>query len=69
MHSNPFEATDGEFIALMNDEGQYSLWPTSIPVPAGWAAQTAPMSRENCLGYIEQHWTDMRPNSLVAAMS
>lgn len=67
MHSNPFEATDGQFIALKNDEGQYSLWPIAIPTPAGWVAQTAPMSRENCLVYIEQNWTDLRPNSLIAA--
>jgi MbtH protein len=67
MQSNPFEANDGEFVALKNEEGQYSLWPTAIPVPAGWTAQTAPMPRETCLGYIEQNWTDMRPNSLIAA--
>ena len=66
MHSNPFEATDGEFVALKNDEGQFSLWPTTIPVPAGWVAQTEPMPRESCLEYIEQHWRDLRPNSVMA---
>lgn len=66
---NPFDNTDGLFEVLVNNEGQHSLWPESIEVPAGWQVAFGPENREACLGYVESHWTDMRPQSLVAAMS
>jgi hypothetical protein len=34
--TNPFDDDNGTFIALINDEGQYSLWPTFADVPDGW---------------------------------
>jgi len=52
----------------VNDEGQHSLWPATIAVPAGWTVRLDDTSRAECLRYVEEHWTDMRPNSLVAAM-
>jgi MbtH protein len=66
--TNPFDDDNGEFLVLMNDEGQYSLWPTFRDVPSGWTAVGAQRSRKECLDYIEQHWTDMRPKSLVQQM-
>ena len=66
--SNPFENPDASYHALVNDEGQYSLWPTSITIPEGWAAAFGPDSRTACLDFIEDNWTDMRPRSLRAAM-
>jgi MbtH protein len=65
--SNPFDDEEGAFYALVNDEGQYSLWPTFVDVPAGWTVTQAG-SRAECLEYIERNWTDMRPNSLVRVM-
>ncbi|WP_103341354.1 MbtH family protein [Amycolatopsis sp. CA-126428] len=65
---NPFDDPDGEFVALVNDEGQYSLWPTFSPVPAGWTTDFGPDRRDACLAHIERTWTDMRPRSLVLAM-
>jgi len=66
MQTNPFEVADAEFLALSNEEGQFSLWPGFADVPAGWSVHLGPASRESCLTYIEENWTDMRPNSLVA---
>ena len=63
--TNPFENPDGEFIVLVNDDGQHSLWPTFRDAPQGWTAATAPGTREGCLMYIDQHWTDIRPKRLV----
>jgi MbtH protein len=63
---NPFEA-DGNFHVLINDEGQYSLWPAFIDVPAGWSIVLEDTDRQACLDYIEQHWTDMRPRTLIEA--
>ena len=65
---NPFDDDNGEFFVLVNDEGQYSLWPTFREIPAGWSAVGARRNRKECLDYIEEHWTDMRPKSLVRQM-
>ena len=66
--TNPFDDKDGVFVVLVNHEGQYSLWPNFAPVPAGWTIQFGPDQRQPCVDYIEQNWTDMRPNSLITAM-
>jgi MbtH protein len=61
--------TDEMYLALVNDEGQYSIWAESVPVPAGWTAQDVPMTRDGCLEFIERAWSDMRPKSLRTSMS
>jgi MbtH protein len=66
--ANPFEDPDAEYAVLVNDEGQYSLWPSFADVPAGWSVVRQGASREDCLNYINEHWTDMRPLSLQRAM-
>lgn len=68
MSTNPFENNDGTYLALVNDEGQYSLWPAFIEVPAGWTVALAETDRQSALDHINADWTDMRPKSLVAAM-
>jgi MbtH protein len=65
--SNPFEDPDARYRVLVNDEGQYSLWPAAIACPDGWTAVLDADSRPACLEYIETHWTDMRPASLIRA--
>jgi MbtH protein len=66
--ANPFDAETGEFLILVNDEGQYSLWPAFREPPAGWRRAGAG-ARQACLDWIEANWTDMRPKSLAAADS
>jgi MbtH protein len=66
--TNPFENPDGRYLALVNDEGQYSLWPVFLDVPAGWTVAHEEDSREACLEFIERTWTDMRPRSLIESM-
>jgi MbtH protein len=65
--SNPFDDEDGQFQVLRNDEGQYSLWPVQIDLPAGWTVAHGTDSRAACLEFVERTWTDMRPRSLVRA--
>jgi MbtH protein len=67
--TNPFEDPDGTYLVLVNDEGQHSLWPGFVDVPAGWTTAHGPDGRQACLDYVESHWTDMRPRSLVEAMA
>ena len=68
MSTNPFDDENGAFYALINDEGQYSLWPTFANVPTGWTIVFGAQTRRSCLDYIEEHWIDMRPNSLIEQM-
>ncbi|WP_395366320.1 MbtH family protein [Streptomyces sp. YH02] len=66
MSTNPFEDPQGRFLVLVNDENQHSLWPSFAEVPAGWRTVFGEDTREECLAYVETHWTDLRPASLVA---
>ncbi|ASU84196.1 MbtH family protein [Nocardiopsis gilva YIM 90087] len=66
--SNPFDDAEGRFLVLVNDEGQHSLWPSFAEVPAGWTTVFGEDTRDACLAYVEENWTDLRPKSLVEAM-
>jgi MbtH protein len=66
--TNPFEDDNAEYLILVNEEGQYSLWPRDIDVPAGWAATGPSGARQDCLRWIDANWIDMRPKSLVKQM-
>jgi MbtH protein len=66
MPTNPFENEDGAYRVLINDEGQYSLWPQELKTPAGWRQVGPEGKRQECLDFIDANWTDMRPNSLRA---
>ena len=68
MSVNPFEDPDGVYLVLINDEGQYSLWPAFAEVPEGWTVALTETDRQSALDYINTNWTDMRPKSLIAAM-
>jgi MbtH protein len=63
--TNPFDYHAGTFVVLVNDEGQHSLWPQSAPVPAGWRKVFGPEPGEQCLEYVSESWTDMRPRRLA----
>lgn len=66
---NPFENEDASYYVLVNDEGQHSLWPAFAEIPAGWRTVHGEDTRAACLAYVEENWQDMRPLSLVRAMS
>jgi len=66
--TNPFDDQDGQFLVLVNDEEQHSLWPSFAAVPAGWTTVFGPEARDACVGYVEEHWTDLRPKSLRERM-
>lgn len=66
--TNPFDDENGTFLVLVNDEGQYSLWPDFIDIPAGWRVTGPKGNRALCLAWIDETWTDMRPLSLVRQM-
>lgn len=54
---------------VLNDEEQYSIWPSGREIPLGWREAGKSGTKPECLAYIEQVWTDMRPLSLRKRMS
>jgi MbtH protein len=56
------------FTVVINDEEQYSIWPTELDVPAGWRETGTTGTRDECLRHIDQVWTDIRPKSLRDAL-
>jgi MbtH protein len=49
---------------VVNHEEQYSLWEADRENPLGWLDAGKSGSKEECLAYIKEVWTDMRPLSL-----
>ena len=53
---------------VVNDEEQYSIWFADRATPPGWREAGKEGTKEECLAYIEEVWTDMRPLSLRKRM-
>lgn len=53
---------------VMNHEEQYSIWPADRDVPLGWRKVGKAGPKAECLAYIKEVWTDMRPLSLRKQM-
>lgn len=56
------------FKVVINQEEQYSIWPVDRENPLGWRDAGKSGTKQECLDYIEEVWTDMRPLSLRKAM-
>lgn len=53
---------------VVNHEEQYSIWPADRDNPLGWRDGGKVGPKQECLDYIKDVWTDMRPLSLRKAM-
>lgn len=53
---------------VVNEEEQYSIWPADRETPLGWKDAGKTGNKEECMSYIKEVWTDMRPLSLRRAM-
>ncbi|MDG2381862.1 MAG: MbtH family NRPS accessory protein [Pirellulaceae bacterium] len=53
---------------VVNHENQYSIWSDDCDNPMGWNNGGKRGSKEACLAFIKEVWTDMRPASLVEQM-
>lgn len=49
---------------VINHEEQYSIWPADRESPLGWNDVGKSGGKSECLAYIKEVWTDMRPLSL-----
>ena len=53
---------------VVNHEEQYSIWPADRENPPGWRDAGRAGPKAECLAYIKEVWTDMRPLSLRRKM-
>ncbi len=53
---------------VVNAEEQYSIWPADRETPLGWNDAGKSGTKDECLDYIREVWTDMRPLSLRKQM-
>lgn len=56
------------YTVVVNHEEQYSIWPEYKTMPGGWRAVGKSGPKAECLSYIKEVWTDMRPLSLRREM-
>jgi MbtH protein len=59
---------DTIYDVVVNDEEQYSIWPADLEGAPGWRTVGKRGPKAECLAYIEEMWTDMRPLSLRRQM-
>jgi MbtH protein len=57
------------FTAVFNHEEQWSIWPADRALPCGWTDGGLTGTKQECLSYINERWTDMRPRSLRESMA
>jgi MbtH protein len=53
-----------EYVVVVNDEEQYSIWFAGRDIPDGWRDGGKRGMKAECLAYIDEVWTDMRPLSI-----
>ena len=56
------------YSVVLKDEEQYSIWPADRDEPPGWREAGRSGTKAECLAYIKEVWTDMRPLSLRKRM-
>lgn len=49
---------------VMNHEEQYSIWPIQREIPSGWRSVGKTGTKKDCLNFVAENWTDLRPLSL-----
>lgn len=54
---------------VLNHEEQYSIWPAERENALGWNDAGKQGTKDECLAYIKEVWTDMRPLSLRRQMA
>ncbi len=62
------EEDSTRYRVVVNHEEQYSIWPEYKEIPGGWRAVDKIGNKQECLDYIKEVWTDMRPLSLQIHM-
>ncbi|WP_247539302.1 MbtH family protein [Ralstonia pseudosolanacearum] len=53
------DESPSDFCVVTNDEGQYSLWRSDLPIPGGWRETGMAGNRQACIDYVDQVWTHL----------
>ena len=64
----PDDDPEALYEVVVNREEQYSIWPANRELPLGWQKAGKLGIKQECLDFINEVWTDMRPLSLRKQM-
>jgi len=53
---------------IINTEEQYALYPAELEPPDGWRPDGCTGTEQECIAYVDEHWTDLRPLRLRGAL-
>jgi len=56
------------YTVVISDEEEYSIWFEYREIPYSWRSAGKTGTKQECLEYIKEVWTDMRPLSLRKKM-
>ncbi|BAY81632.1 putative MbtH-like protein [Calothrix parasitica NIES-267] len=59
---------DTTYTVVISEEEEYSIWFEYREIPHGWRSGGKTGTKQECLEYIKEVWTDMRPLSLRKKM-
>ena len=69
MNAEDEDESDGtNYKVVVSHEEQSSIWPADREPPLGWREAEKSGPKAECLNYIKEVWTDMRPLSLRKQM-
>jgi MbtH protein len=54
-----------QYKVVANHEEQYSIWFSDRPLPTGWTEAGKTGTKDECLAYIAEVWTDITPRSVT----
>ncbi|HLJ85503.1 MAG TPA: MbtH family NRPS accessory protein [Candidatus Angelobacter sp.] len=66
--NDPGKEDNAIYKVVINQEQQYSIWPDFKELPRGCEYAGKSGSKAECLAYVKEVWTDMRPLSLRKKM-
>lgn len=58
------QVSASSYKVVVNSEEQYALWPLHLNIPAGWRDAGKNGSKDECLAFIKEVWSDLTPLSL-----
>jgi MbtH protein len=59
-----FDDDNRTYRVVVNHEEQYALWLADREIPLGWRDTGKCGTKQECMNYVDEVWTDMRPLSL-----
>lgn len=58
------QVSEPSYQVVVNNEEQYALWPQHLTIPDGWRNAGKNGSKDECLAFVKEVWSDLTPLSL-----